>query len=305
MAGVAGGRLAAAVSKAGGLGFVAGGYGNAQDLDTQLDLSAGQDVGVGFITWALDQNPRLLDKALDHGVKALFLSFGDIRPHVAKAHRFGIPVFAQVQSVKAASEAADQGADFIIAQGGEAGGHGATRGTMALLPAIVDTIAPKPVIGAGGIADGRTLAAAVLLGAEAVVLGTSLYVANEALSHEKAKDIAVKAQGDETVRSSFFDLIRGRNWPSPYTLRTLRNSYYDQWAAGSIANPTSIRNRLDYRTAEEAGDFSKAAVIVGEAVDLVKKRESAQKIISRIVADAENRLSAAPTHIELEGGSID
>jgi len=297
MAGVAGGRLAAAVSRAGGLGFIGGGYGNRADLHTQLQLSADVDVGVGFITWALDKDPQLLDIAVEHGIKALFLSFGDIKPYVTKAHEAGIPLFAQVQTLKDAKAAIAQGADFIIAQGSEAGGHGATRGTLSLLPSVVDHAGKTPVVAAGGIADGRTTATAFLLGAQAVVCGTALFVAEEALSHPKAKDIAIQASGDDTVRSNLFDLARGLDWPAPYTLRALRNSYYDQWIAGDGTNPAATKAQEAYAHAVQYGDFSKAAVIVGEATDMLKKRAPAADIIASIMDEAEDRLLSAPNHL--------
>ncbi|MGD8325965.1 MAG: nitronate monooxygenase [Sphingomonadales bacterium] len=297
MAGVSGGLLAGAASKAGGLGFIAGGYGNEAELKRELGLVDTRQIGVGFISWALDKKPWLLDMVLERGIKALFLSFGDISPYVGKAHAAGVPVFAQVQTVQAAKDAVSKGADIIIAQGSEAGGHGASRGTITLLPAILDHAGQTPVAAAGGITDGRSAAAAFLMGAQAIVCGTAFYASPEALSHDKAKDIAVKAQGDDTFRSSLFDKARGLDWPAPYTLRTLRNSYSDAWLNGLEPNPSLPGAQETYAEAVRRGDFSRAAVIVGEGVDQLHKKEPAAAIIERLMREAEHHLRAAPSLI--------
>ena len=129
--------------------------------------------GVGFITWSLAKQPRLLDLALERRPVAVMLSFGSPVPFIERIKRTGAIVICQVQSVALAKEAAAAGADILIAQGTEAGGHGATRGLVTLVPEIVDALGGRtPVVAAGGIADGRGLAAALMLGAAGVVMGT-------------------------------------------------------------------------------------------------------------------------------------
>lgn len=295
MAGVSGGLLASAVSKAGGLGFIAGGYGNEIELKHELGLVDTRHIGVGFITWALDKKPWLLDMMLEQDIKALFLSFGDIGPYIGKAHAAGVPVFAQVQTVQAAKDATSKGADVIIAQGSEAGGHGASRGTIALLPAVLDQAGQTPVAAAGGITDGRSAAAAFLMGAEAIVCGTAFYASIEALNHEKAKETAINARGDDTFRSSLFDKARGLAWPAPYTLRALRNSYSNTWLNGLEPDPSLPSEQEAYAEAVHRGDFSRAAVIVGEGVDQLHKKEPAAVIVKRLMREAEEHLRAAPS----------
>lgn len=168
MAGVAGGALAAAVSQAGGLGLIGGGYGVREWLARELDLAGEAQVGVGLITWALARDPDLLSIVLERNPRAI-LPFGDIGPHAPAILRAGVPLIVQVQTVAAAKAAVDGGAQIIVAQGTEAGGHGGVRATMALVPAVVDTVGDAPVIAAGGIADGRGLAAALMLGAVGVL----------------------------------------------------------------------------------------------------------------------------------------
>jgi nitronate monooxygenase len=169
MGAVAGGELAAAVSRAGGLGLIGGGYGDATWLARQFDLAGSVTVGCGFITWSLARQPRLLDLALERDPVAVMLSFGDPEPFAAKITSAGVPLICQVQNLAWAERALHVGADVLVAQGREAGGHGhGVRSTMTLVPEVVDLVAAHgratPVLAAGGIADGRGLAAALMLG---------------------------------------------------------------------------------------------------------------------------------------------
>jgi len=130
---------------------------------------------------------------------------------------------------RCAKQADSLGADVIVAQGTEAGGHGALRGTLPLVPAIVDAVGPTPVLAAGGIGDGRGLAAALALGAAGAVVGTRLCASEESLMHPAAKARPVAATGDQTVRARVFDQVRGLAWPSRFTVRALRNRFLDRW----------------------------------------------------------------------------
>src|SRR5690349_3074345 len=154
MGSAAGGRLAAAVTNAGGLGLVGSGYANADTIRKELAEAGNARVGIGFILWALEKNPGALDVALDAKPAAVMLSFGDPTPFAGRIRQAGCRIICQVQTLAQAREAAAAGADIIIAQGRDAGGHsGMTRGTIGLVPAVVDAVAPIPVVAAGGIAD--------------------------------------------------------------------------------------------------------------------------------------------------------
>jgi nitronate monooxygenase len=288
MAFAATGQLAAAVSAAGGLGLIGGGYGDADWLTAAFDESGNQPVGCGFITWSLAENPSLLDLALERSPQAMMFSFGDASTFVEKTKAQGIKSICQVQSVAQAIEAAKWGADIIIAQGSEAGGHGAIRATLPLVPAIVDAVGDRSiVVAAGGIADGRGLAAALTLGAEGVLMGTRFYCASEAAVDEEAHDLAIDATGDNTVKSSVIDHVRGKNWPSPYKLHTLPNAYLDKWHGNEEA--LIARADEEMATYDQAGvvrDYNTRAVIVGEGVGLVASTEPAAAIIENCVAEA-------------------
>src|ERR1700704_536055 len=213
MAMVAGGRLAAAVSRAGGLGIVGGGYagtlGGEPDLGTELSQAASGKFGVGFITWALARAPKMLTKALQHSPFCVFLSFGDPRPFAAEIRDAGAALICQVQFLSQIDTALEAGAAAIVVQGTEAGGHGGNRSTFPFVPEAADYLkqhSPETLlIAAGGIADGRGLAAALMLGADGVVVGTRFWASAEALTPPAATGRGTRATGDDTVRTKGVD----------------------------------------------------------------------------------------------------
>lgn len=294
MAGVAGGALAAAVTRAGGLGVVGGGYGDRDWLTAQLAATGNTQVGVGFITWSLARQPDLLRLALDHAPKAIFLSFGDLRPFAPAVKQAGVRLIAQVQTLADAKVARDEGADVIVAQGTEAGGHGSARGTFTLVPEVVDACPNLPVVAAGGIADGRGLAAALMLGAAGVLCGTAFVTSEEALVHPNVKSATVAASGDDTLRSSVFDVARNIDWPKPWTMRTLRNAFSDQWSENFDGLRRDAANQTArYAKARDEGDTDISAVIVGEAAGLIHGIQPAEHIVQRIADQAEKLLNRA------------
>jgi nitronate monooxygenase len=289
---VAGGKLAAAVSHAGGLGLIGGGYGDGVWIEREWAAAGNARIGCGFITWSLAQRPELLDGVLARRPAAVMLSFGDPRPFASTIHASGARLICQVQTVAQALEAAEAGASVIVAQGTEAGGHGQSQPLFTLLPQVVDVCPDVPVVAAGGIADGRGLAAAMMLGAEGVLMGTRFYASQEATGHPEAKRRIVAAEGGQTARSIIFDLSRSNRWPDPYTGRVLRNQHLSRW----LGREEELEARADevaqeYAAARERGDFEIAAVIAGEACALIHDVPMAGDIVRRIVAEAERLLS--------------
>lgn len=292
MGGVSGGRLAAAVSNAGGLGLVGGGYGVAAWLSDELSLVQAQTHrpwGVGLITWSAD--PGVVDLVLGYRPHAVMLSFGDPRPYAAAIKSAGCKLICQVQGLAEARLAREAQADLIVAQGTEAGGHGGSRATLPLVPAVVDAVSPTPVIAAGGVGDGRGLAAALMLGAHGALIGTRFYASSEALGQDRAKQRIAEACGDETGRTRVFDIVRGYAWPSAYDGRALRNRFMERWDGQEVALADVLESEAEaYRAAAVDGDCDTAVVWSGEVVDLIRSVEGAQALVTRISGDAEKQL---------------
>ena len=291
---VADGKLAATVSEAGGFGIIGGGYGNEAWLTRELDAAGGARVGIGFITWSMAKNPRLLDLALERKPAAIMLSFGDVKPHADKIKRAGALMICQVQTVEQAKDAVANGADVLVAQGAEAGGHGVARGTFALVPAVVDAAHGVPVAAAGGVADGHGLAAALMLGADGVLVGTRFYATQEAMGPQGAKERIVAASGDKTIRSILFDISRRNVWPAPYTGRVLRNEFSERWRGREAE---LMQHQADeaarYDKARNDGDFDTAAVIAGEGVDMISDIPPAKDVVDRMIKEASALLAGS------------
>lgn len=292
MGGVAGGRLAAAVSNAGGLGLIGGGYGDAAWLSAEgarVKAATTGPWGIGLITWSI--RPAVLELALSLRPAAFMLSFGDPVPYAATIKAAGCKLICQVQDLEQACRAHSAGADIIVAEGTEAGGHGGIRATLPLVPAVVDAVAPVPVIAAGGIADGRGLAAALMLGAHGVLMGTRFYASEEALGVEAAKRRIVAASAGDTVRTPVFDIVRGYPWPREYHGRALRNRFVDVWEGHESAlSEAALAERSAYQAAASTGDVDTAVVWASEAVDLINDIESASALVTRIGMQAQAQL---------------
>jgi nitronate monooxygenase len=302
---VAGARLVRAVSGAGGFGILGGGYGDQNWLEQESAKLKGFSAafGIGFITWSLAKQPELLDIALSARPRAIMLSFGDPKPFGRRIKAAGALLICQVQDEAMASQALEAGADILIAQGTEAGGHGASRTTLDVVPAIVDLAAGRvPVVAAGGVADGRALAAMLMLGAGGVLLGTRFYASQEADIAEEAKQRVCAAPAGGTVRGIIFDLSRNNVWPAPFTGRCLINDHARRWIGREVELMQNVREvAAEYAAAKAAGNFDVAAVIAGEAVGLIHDIPPAAEIVSRIAAEAEqimlgrrNSVIAAP-----------
>jgi nitronate monooxygenase len=305
---VADARLTVAVSEAGGFGILGGGYGDAEWLRKELrpliqaKASRKLRFGIGFITWSLAKQPQLLDQALAAGPDAVWLSFGDPAPFVEKIKAAGALLICQVQTVPMARDAVAKGADIIVAQGTEAAGHGIACGTLTLVPTVVDAVGHKvPVVAAGGIGDGRGLAAVLMLGAQGIALGTRFYASQEAAGHPDAKARIVSAAGEGTVRSTIFDVLRQNVWPTPYTGRCLKNDYTQKWVGRELELMSQADEEADrYLAAKQRGDFSIAAVIAGEVVGLIRDIPPAADIIRRITTEADELVKSA----ELQRGDL-
>ena len=291
---IAGSRLTMAVSSAGGLGILGGGYGDRVWLEAETAKLKGLQLpfAIGFITWSLARQPELLDIALAAKPRAVMLSFGDPLPFAPRIKQAGALLICQVQSEEMARQALAAGADVLVAQGTEAGGHGASRTTIDIVPAIIDLAAGRvPVVAAGGIADGRGLAAMMMLGASGVLMGTRFYASIEADGADEAKRRICAAESGNSVRGIIFDLSRNNVWPAPFTGRCLINDHARPWMGREV----ELLQQLDavaaeYAAAKASGNFDIAAVIAGESVGLIHDIPPAAEIVERIVTEAEQRL---------------
>src|SRR5437588_6090257 len=292
---IAGARLTSAVSGAGGFGILGGGYGERTWLEQETAKlkRCAVPFGIGFITWSLAKQPDLLDIALNARPRAIMLSFGDPQPFAPRVKAAGALLICQVQNEDMARQALDAGADVLVAQGSEAGGHGASRTTIDIVPAIVDLAAGRvPVVAAGGIADGRGLAAIMMLGAAGVLLGTRFFASVEADGAEEAKKRICAVASGNTVRGIIFDLSRNNVWPAPFTGRCLINDHARRWIGREVELLQNVNAvAAEYAAAKAAGNFDVAAVIAGEAVGLIHDIPPAAEIVDRIVTEADQILS--------------
>ena len=302
-------ELAAAVSNAGALGMLGASFLDGAALKATLAETGeltDRPVGVNLILeW--DQRDRLA-VCLEEGVRLVSYFWSELSPgspYVEEAHAAGALVMLTVGAADEAQRAVDAGVDIVVAQGLDAGGHvWGGVGTMALVPAVVDAVAPTPVIAAGGLGDGRGLAAILALGAQAAWMGTRFVVADEALSHPDYRDRVVAARETDTVWSTgVFDA----GWSAP--VRTLDNTTLQRWretgSAGTGARPgeadivahradgTSVV-RYDYAppVVGMSGDLEAMANHAGQSAGVVRRRQPAADIVREIGEEAERILLA-------------
>jgi nitronate monooxygenase len=297
MAFAAGGNLAATVTGAGGLGLIGGGYGDAEWVEREFLEARNARVGCGFITWSLSRRPELLDLALTHSPVTVMLSFGSPMPFVPRIKAAGAKLICQVQSMEHTREAVAAGADVIVAQGAEAGGHGMIRATVTLVPEIADylaKVAPEIVlVAAGGIADGRGLAAMLMLGADGVLIGSRFWASAEALVNPAFQNAALSADGDSTIRTTVVDVARKIEWPKPFSARVMKTRFVEEWHGreAELAKPEVVGREMQrYVTAMQKGDPDNTGVWVGEATGLIHDVQPAADLLQKIARDAEHLL---------------
>jgi nitronate monooxygenase len=292
----AGGALAAAVASAGGLGLVGGASGDPAWLDRELPIVAENTEGawgVGFLTWAT--TARAVEHALSYQPRAIMLSFGDPAPYTELIRRAGAALIVQVTDLDEARQALDAGADVIVAQGTEAGGHSGERGrsTMSFVPVIADLAAPTPVLAAGGIADGRGIAAALCLGAAGALIGTRFFVTPETLADPAVIKAIVDGHGEDTARNRVHDILRGSPWPPRYPGRSLRDPFLDEWRGREEELAADPAARQAYRDAIGRGEVTPVPVWASQAIDLITGLVPAADLGALLAAQATRALAAA------------
>lgn len=288
----AGGKLAAAVSDAGGLGLIGGGYGDADWLEHQFAAAGDARVGCGFITWSMARDPKLLDQVLAEQPAAIMLSFGEVEPHASRIKAQGVPLICQVQGMRYLREAVEVGADVIVAEGCEAGGHSGYRGVFTLVPEAADYLAKRSpdtvLVAAGGVGDGRGVAAALMLGADGVLVGTRFVASQEAEASEGFRQAIIRADGDSTIKSTSVDVARKRYWPNPeFVVRVLKNNFVAKWHGREREMEKAIDVEYErFRAAFEAGDPDNSGVLMGEVSGIIHGAPPAAEIVENMVAQA-------------------
>jgi nitronate monooxygenase len=296
MGGSAGGALAAAVSNGGGLGLIGSGPGDRDWLEREVSIAVDRTArpwGIGLLTWAIDL--AAVERAMAYRPAAVMLSFGDPEPYIGTIRAGGALLIVQVTDLDEARQAVDLGADVIVAQGTESGGHGGRRGisTLPFVPMVVDLAAPTPVLAAGGIADGRGVAAALTLGAAGALIGTRFQATVEALVDPVITKAIIDSHGGNTELSTILDIARGSSWPAKYPARTLGHPFLDEWRGREAELTTDAAAKHAYREAVAHGEFPPPPVWAGEAVGLIHDLPSARDLVGTLAAQAEAALERA------------
>lgn len=293
--------LAAAVSSAGGLGTFQGSWLREAELREAIRAVRRLTERPFAVNLVLEwpQHERLA-AALEEGARIVSFHWGDPGPYVGLVHEAGGVVLSTAASAAEARELVEAGVDAVVAQGWEAGGHvWGEVSTLALVPAVVDAVVPVPVVAAGGITDGRGLAAALALGAQAAWLGTRFVASVEAGLHPSYKERLVAAAESDTLRSTLFDV----GWPEA-PVRTLRNSTVRAWEdAGRplpgarpgegevVAVDAGGREIVRYSSTDPeagmTGELEALALYAGQGVGLVREVLPAAEIVRRTVEEAE------------------
>ena len=299
-----GGQLAAAVSLAGGLGT----FGGTNDfgpewLRQQIAYVRGQTdrpFGVGFISQLIEYNTTNIEIALEERAPVFIFSFADPDPWLTRAKDAGAVTICQVQSLELARQAVDGGADVLLAQGNEAGGHTGEMNLLPLLVELVERYPHLPVLAAGGITTGRALAGAMATGAEGASLGTAVLATPEAVEvPETFKERIILSDGQDSTFTRLYDLLGARPWPEGIAGRVYRNRLVREWD-GRDTEVLARREELasDVAAARANGDTELSAVYMGQGAGHVTAIRPAADVVRDICDGAENILREVTTRLQ-------
>ena len=305
MSGHSGGGLAAAVSRAGGLGSFGATDQRGPDW-VRAQISAIREktdrpFAVGYITpfmAFMEDNFRV---ALQEHVPAVMFSFSDPQPWLGMAKEAGAITICQVQSMELAEQATDAGTDVLVVQGTEAGGHCGAAALMPLLVRIADRYPDIPLLATGGIASARTLAAVLAAGADGANIGTAFVATHEATEvPDIYKDQIVQSDGEDTIFTRVYDLIDGLPWPEEIGARVYANRLVNEWHG---RDDEIVERREELRQQTEAAyqrnpEF--AAVYMGESAGDVRAIRPAAEVLVEICDGAERILRQKPASLGLE-----
>lgn len=293
MGGWSGGALAAAVSAAGGLGML-GVTSNAPTTEWIAEQASvaragagGEPFGIGLMVWMLERRPELFDAAVAEAPAVLSLSFGDPSPWVERGHAAGARVVCQVSDAAQAERAAAAGADALVAQGTDAGGHTGAVGTLPLLQLVLEVGEREglPVLAAGGIVTGAGLAAVIAAGAAGGWIGTRFMATPESAGSDAAKARLLAAGERDTVHTRVYDVAQGIPWPPEYPGRALRSAFSDTWHGREDA-------------LHDAGaSLDEPVLYAGQGAGAVRELVPAGALVEDLSFEAERRLRAAAARL--------
>jgi enoyl-[acyl-carrier protein] reductase II len=291
-------ELAAAVSNAGGLGGIGSLFRTNAAIKRDIDV-------VKKLTnrhFAINHIPQTLDAdafrcTLEARPAVISFALGDPGDLVRQAHDVGSLVMLQVTTVAQAVQAAERGVDVIIAQGGEAGGYCGEVSTMVLVPQVVDAVSPIPVVAAGGIFDGRGIAAALMLGASGVNLGTRFIATKEAPAPDTWKQAIVGAKSEDAIKADVLNDISPLPGMAGFgtVLRSLHTDFLDEWAAKrDEARRERDRLRNEIVSTTQAGRPDATLLTAGQTAGGIKDIPQVAEIMRRLVAETEAALKKRP-----------
>lgn len=292
--------LVAAVSNAGAFGTLGTSAFNAPTLESEISAiheRTDKPFGINHLLFQVQEEMFAVTLRARPAVAAFAWARKDqdLRNYFQRAHDAGSKVMYMAGEVPEALRAAEAGADVLVAQGTEAGGHVAWMASLPLLPMMVKALAPLPVLCAGGIADGRGLAAALALGGEGVLLGTRFMATPEAPIHAKYKEAIIQSDGHDTVLTEIPDLASQRVWPGAMS-RAQRNRFIERWAGREWAlrqNAAEVGKQIT--VARAAGDVHNAPLSFGQDAGLIDSIRPVREVVDAIVGDAEAIIRRLPS----------
>ncbi len=295
-AGMADDRLSASVSNAGGLGVIGASFLSADDVVAMMRRARELTERPFGVNLLLFSNEHLLEPVLAERPAVLSTAWAredqDVGAVFATAHDAGAKAMHMVQTRVGAEQAAEAGADLIVAQGTEGGGHIGLIGTTVIVRQVVKAVAPIPVVAAGGIVDGAGLVAALGLGASGVLLGTRFVATNESPAPEYYKGAIVESDGGDTTVTTMSDSLTGRDWPGAWA-RVGRTAFVEEWSG---RDPEVRRRRqelfAELDASDERGDADRSIMWFGQSAGLIDSVAPAGDIVRAIAAEADEILGS-------------
>ena len=292
MGGATNAELVAAVSEAGGLGILACTWRSADDAVHEIQRIrslTNRPFGVNFVLHQMQQDT--FRACLAEHVPVFSFFRGDPTEAVQRAHAVGAVTIDQITSVQEAKQAVTIGVDVLIAQGCEAGGHMGPLPLWSLLPEVINVAGSRPVLAAGGLVDGKDLAAALSFGAVGIVMGTRFIATPESSARNGHKQAILDSQLGDTVATAIWDILQGVEWPGGIKVRSLRNRMTERWAGREQEMGPELESlRAASAVAEKVGDLAFLPLLAGVGSARIHELKPAGQIVRDVISEAEQIL---------------